>query len=263
MCSPSRTLIIADEGSYVHYVEGCTAPIYDENSLHSGVIEIFVKKDARVRYTTIQNWSTNVLNLVTQRAMVEEGGTMEWVDGNMGAALFDHRTLGHQVENVRRPVLNGRVTHASVLLHEDLDNAGVQRVLVVDRSGAALDVVHVRTLVGDDERALKLTHRRGVDAEVRLQRDRHVDALGDVDEGTTGPGGGVQRGELIVTCGHALAEVLLENLRVLAQAGVGVGKDDALTLQVFLDLLVDDLRFVLSGDAGMSAYRRGRYDAPV
>ncbi len=82
-----RTLIIADEGSYVHYVEGCTAPIYDENSLHSGVIEIFVKKDARVRYTTIQNWSTNVLNLVTQRAMVEEGGTMEWVDGNMGAAI--------------------------------------------------------------------------------------------------------------------------------------------------------------------------------
>ena len=82
-----RTLIIADEGSYVHYIEGCTAPIYDENSLHSGVIEIFVKKDARVRYTTIQNWSTNVLNLVTQRAMVEEGGTMEWVDGNMGAAI--------------------------------------------------------------------------------------------------------------------------------------------------------------------------------
>ena len=71
-----RTLIIADEGSYVHYVEGCTAPIYDENSLHSGVIEIFVKRGARVRYTTVQNWSTNVLNLVTQRAMVGEGGTM-------------------------------------------------------------------------------------------------------------------------------------------------------------------------------------------
>lgn len=82
-----RTLIIADEDSYVHYVEGCTAPIYDENSLHSGVIEIFVKKGARVRYTTIQNWSTNVLNLVTQRAIVEEGGTMEWIDGNMGAAI--------------------------------------------------------------------------------------------------------------------------------------------------------------------------------
>ena len=82
-----RTLIVADEGSYVHYVEGCTAPIYDTNSLHAAVVEIFVRKDARVRYTTIQNWSTNVLNLVTQRSIVEEGGTMEWIDGNMGSAI--------------------------------------------------------------------------------------------------------------------------------------------------------------------------------
>ena len=77
-----------------------------------------------------------------------------------------------------------------------------------------------------------------------------MNALGDVDEGTTGPGGRVQRGELIVTRGHALTEILLENLRVLAQAGVGVGEDDALPLEIFLDLLVDDLRLVLSGDAG-------------
>lgn len=82
-----RTLIIADEGSQVHYVEGCTAPTYTTDSLHSGVIEIVVKKDARVRYTTIQNWSTNVYNLVTQRAMVHEGATMEWVDANLGSKL--------------------------------------------------------------------------------------------------------------------------------------------------------------------------------
>ena len=82
-----RTLTIADEDSYVHYVEGCTAPIYSTDSLHAAIVEIIVKKNARVRYTTIQNWSTNVLNLVTQRAMVDEGGTMEWVDGNMGAAI--------------------------------------------------------------------------------------------------------------------------------------------------------------------------------
>ena len=80
-----RSIIIADEGSQVHYVEGCTAPQYSRNSFHSGVIEIFVKKDARVRYTTIQNWSTNVYNLVTQRAMVYENGTMEWVDSNLGS----------------------------------------------------------------------------------------------------------------------------------------------------------------------------------
>jgi len=82
-----RTIIVADEGSQVHYVEGCTAPQYTTDSLHSGVIEIIVKKNARVRYTTIQNWSTNVYNLVTQRAMVYEGGTMEWVDSNLGSKI--------------------------------------------------------------------------------------------------------------------------------------------------------------------------------
>jgi Fe-S cluster assembly protein SufB len=82
-----RTLIIADEGAQVHYVEGCTAPQYTTDSFHSGVIEIVVSKGARVRYSTIQNWSTNVYNLVTQRALVQEGGTMEWVDSNLGSKV--------------------------------------------------------------------------------------------------------------------------------------------------------------------------------
>jgi len=82
-----RTLIIADEGSQVHYVEGCTAPIYTTDSFHSGVIEIVVHKGARCRYTTIQNWSVNVYNLVTQRAIVQENAVMEWVDANLGSKL--------------------------------------------------------------------------------------------------------------------------------------------------------------------------------
>ena len=82
-----RTLIIVDEGAYVHYVEGCTAPIYTTDSLHSAVVEIIVKKGARCRYTTIQNWSTNVYNLVTKRAVAYEDATMEWVDGNLGSKL--------------------------------------------------------------------------------------------------------------------------------------------------------------------------------
>jgi Fe-S cluster assembly protein SufB len=82
-----RTLIIADEGSQVHYVEGCTAPTYSTDSFHSGVIEILVRKGARVRYTTIQNWSHNVYNLVTQRAVAYEDATMEWVDGNLGSKV--------------------------------------------------------------------------------------------------------------------------------------------------------------------------------
>jgi Fe-S cluster assembly protein SufB len=101
-----RTLIVADEGSSVHYVEGCTAPIYSRASLHSGVIEILVRRGARVRYTTIQNWSTNVFNLVTQRAVVEEDGVMEWVDSNLGSRL-----------TMKYPscILKGRGAHGEVL----------------------------------------------------------------------------------------------------------------------------------------------------
>ena len=82
-----RTLIIVDEGAYVHYVEGCTAPIYSSDSLHSAVVEIIVKRNARCRYTTIQNWSNNVYNLVTKRAKAEQGATMEWIDGNIGSKV--------------------------------------------------------------------------------------------------------------------------------------------------------------------------------
>src|ERR1700754_4874822 len=82
-----RTLIIVDEGAYVHYVEGCTAPIYKSDSLHSAVVEIIVKPGGRCRYTTIQNWSNNVYNLVTKRARAEAGATMEWIDGNIGSKV--------------------------------------------------------------------------------------------------------------------------------------------------------------------------------
>ena len=82
-----RTLIIVDEGSDVHYVEGCSAPIYSKDSLHAAVVEIIVKKGAKCRYSTIQNWSTNIINLVTKRCLVEEEGLMEWIDGNIGSHI--------------------------------------------------------------------------------------------------------------------------------------------------------------------------------
>jgi len=82
-----RTLIIVDEGADVHYVEGCTAPIYSEESLHAAVVEIYIEKGGRCRYSTIQNWSTNIVNLVTKRALVEEEGLMEWIDGNIGSQV--------------------------------------------------------------------------------------------------------------------------------------------------------------------------------
>jgi len=101
-----RTLIIVDEGAYVHYVEGCTAPIYSTDSLHSAVVEIVVKEGGRCRYTTIQNWSNNVYNLVTKRAVAEKNATMEWVDGNLGSRL----TMKYPAV-----ILNGEGAHGEVL----------------------------------------------------------------------------------------------------------------------------------------------------
>jgi Fe-S cluster assembly protein SufB len=101
-----RTLIIADEGSYVHYVEGCTAPSYSGNSLHAAVVELVAMPHARIRYSTIQNWSTNVYNLVTKRAVAHENAVVEWIDGNLGARV-----------SMKYPavVLMGRKAHGEVL----------------------------------------------------------------------------------------------------------------------------------------------------
>ncbi len=101
-----RTLIIAEEGSYVHYVEGCSAPIYTSDSLHAAVVEVIVKKGARVRYTTIQNWSGNVYNLVTKRMRIEEDGVGEWIDGNLGSKI-----------NMKYPslILAGKGAHGELL----------------------------------------------------------------------------------------------------------------------------------------------------
>ncbi len=82
-----RTIIIAEEGSYVEFLEGCVAPLYSETSIHAGVVEIFVKKDATVKFSTMQNWSKNVWNLVTKKAIIDEGGNIEWVDGNIGSGI--------------------------------------------------------------------------------------------------------------------------------------------------------------------------------
>lgn len=113
-----RTLIIADEDSQVHYIEGCSAPVYSGSSLHSAVVEIVVKPRARVTYTTIQNWSHNVYNLVTKRARVEAGGHMEWVDGNTGSLLTMKYPAVHLVgEGATGEVLS--VAYAGSGQHQD------------------------------------------------------------------------------------------------------------------------------------------------
>ncbi len=119
-----RTIIIAEEGSRVHYIEGCTAPAYSEAALHTGVIEIFVKPGAQARYTTIQNWSHNVYNLVTQRAVVEADARMEWVDGNLGSYM----TMKYPAVILRGPGARGEILSISFAGNNQHFDAGAKAV---------------------------------------------------------------------------------------------------------------------------------------
>ncbi|SNQ45630.1 FeS cluster formation protein [Frankia canadensis] len=129
-----RTLIIVDEGAYVHYVEGCTAPVYSSDSLHSAVVEIVVKKNARCRYTTIQNWSNNVYNLVTKRAACHEGATMEWVDGNIGSKVtMKYPAVWMLGEHAKGEVLS--IAFAGAGQHQD---AGAKMVHAAPRTSSTI-----------------------------------------------------------------------------------------------------------------------------
>ncbi|WP_306509710.1 Fe-S cluster assembly protein SufB [Corynebacterium xerosis] len=119
-----RTLIIVDEDAYVHYVEGCTAPIYKSDSLHSAVVEIIVKKGGRCRYTTIQNWSNNVYNLVTKRAKAEEGATMEWIDGNIGSKV----TMKYPAVWMTGPHARGEVLSVAMAGEGQFQDTGAKMV---------------------------------------------------------------------------------------------------------------------------------------
>jgi Fe-S cluster assembly protein SufB len=129
-----RTLIIADEGSYIHYVEGCTAPTYSSDSLHSAVVEIIVKKNARVRYTTIQNWSNNVYNLVTKRAYAYENAVMEWVDGNIGSKL----TMKYPSVYLMEPGAHGEILSLAFAGDQQHQDAGGKIVHVAPDTTSAI-----------------------------------------------------------------------------------------------------------------------------
>src|SRR5216110_730615 len=154
-----RTLIIVDEGAYVHYVEGCTAPIYTTDSLHSAVAEILVHKGARVRYTTIQNWSTNVYNLVTKRAAAYEDAVMEWIDGNIGSKItMKYPSIYLLGKGARGEVLS--VAYAGKGMH-------------TDAGGKAIHAAPYTTSVITSKSVSKDGGRTGYRGLVRVEPDAH------------------------------------------------------------------------------------------
>lgn len=119
-----RTLIIVDDNSHLHYIEGCTAPTYSDSSLHAAVVEIYVGKNSSCRYSTVQNWATNVLNLVTKRALVEENGVMEWIDGNIGSKV----TMKYPACILKGDNSSGTCITISVATHEQQQDSGARMI---------------------------------------------------------------------------------------------------------------------------------------
>ncbi len=119
-----RTLIIVDEGADVHYVEGCTAPIYSKDSLHAAVVEIYVHKNAKCRYSTVQNWSDNIVNLVTKRAKVYENGAMEWIDGNIGSGI----NMKYPACVLAEPYAKGTCISIAVAAKNQIQDAGAKMI---------------------------------------------------------------------------------------------------------------------------------------
>ncbi len=231
-----RTIIIADEGSQVHYVEGCTAPTYSSDSLHSGVIEIVVKKGARVRYTTIQNWSTNVYNLVTQRALVHEGATMEWVDANLGSKL----TMKYPSCYLIGPGAHGEILSMAFAGEGQHQDAGGKVIHVAPHTSSKVTSKSISKGSGRSSyRGLLKVYKGAKDARSSVVCDALL--LDDTSRSDTYPY--IEIDEDDVTIGHeaSVSKVGEEQLFYLMSRGLSEEEATTMVVSGFIEPLVKEL----------------------
>lgn len=231
-----RTLIIADEGSQVHYVEGCTAPIYSTDSLHSGVIEIIINKNARVRYTTIQNWSTNVYNLVTQRAVVNEGGTMEWVDANLGSKL----TMKYPSCYLIGPKAHGEILSMAFAGKGQHQDAGGKVVHVAPHTSSKITSKSISKSGGRSSyRGLLKVYKGATDVKSNVVCDALL--LDDASRSDTYPV--IEVNEEDVSIGHEASVSKIGEEQLFYLMSRGLSAEEAMTMVVsgFIEPLVKEL----------------------
>jgi Fe-S cluster assembly protein SufB len=231
-----RTLIIADEGAQVHYVEGCTAPIYTTDSFHSGVIEIVVKKGARVRYTTIQNWSTNVYNLVTQRALVHEAGTMEWVDANLGSKL----TMKYPSIYLIGPGAHGEILSMAFAGPGQHQDAGGKAIHVAPHTSSKITSKSISKGTGRASyRGLLKVYKGATDVKSNVVCDALL--LDDKARSDTYPY--IEIDEQDVTIGHeaSVSKVGEEQLFYLMSRGLSESEATTMVVSGFIEPLVKEL----------------------
>src|SRR3954468_761468 len=231
-----RTLIIVDEGAQVHYVEGCTAPMYTTESLHSAVVEIVVKKNARCRYTTIQNWANNIYNLVTKRALAYEGALMEWIDGNLGSRL----TMKYPSVYMMEPGARGEILSIAFASNGQHQDAGAKLVhCAPDTSGRIIS----KSISKNGGRA---SYRGLVKVERGAERSRSsvvCDALILDSKSRSDTYPYIEVDEQDVTIGHeaSVSRIGEEQLFYLCSRGLSEPEASTMIVNGFIEPLIKEL----------------------
>jgi Fe-S cluster assembly protein SufB len=231
-----RTLMIIDEGAFVHYVEGCTAPIYSSDSLHSAVVEIIVKQGGRARYTTIQNWSNNVYNLVTKRAVAYRDATMEWVDGNLGSKI----TMKYPAVYLMEPGAHGEVLSIAFAGKGQIQDAGGKVVHVAPNTTSKITSKSISKDGGQASyRGLLKVHEGAHGSKSNVVCDALL--LDDKSRSDTYPV--IEIDEQDVNIGHeaSVSKVGEEQLFYLMSRGLSQAQAEAMVVNGFIEPLVKEL----------------------
>ncbi|NLC34546.1 MAG: Fe-S cluster assembly protein SufB, partial [Erysipelothrix sp.] len=231
-----RTLIIVDEGADVHYVEGCTAPIYQNDSLHAAVVEIIVHKDAKCRYTTVQNWSTNVLNLVTKRAKVYDRGIMEWIDGNIGA----HKTMKYPACILAGDGAKGMTISIAVAGHNQAQDAGAKMIHLAPNTQSTIISKSVARNGGEvNYRGIVHHGPEAINAKSKIECDTLI--LDDQSRSDTLPVNNVYNNRSIIEHEAAVSKISEEQLFYLMSRGLSEEEAAEMIILGFLEPFTREL----------------------
>jgi Fe-S cluster assembly protein SufB len=231
-----RTLIIADEGSFVHYVEGCSAPVYQKSSLHSAVVELVALPGAHIRYTTIQNWSTNVYNLVTKRAIAHEGATVEWVDGNFGSKV----TMKYPCIILKGAHAKGSILSLAVASAGQVHDAGGKIIHIGKNTTSHISAKSISKEGGRSSyRGLIKIIRGAMGARTHVQCDALLlDAQSRTD---TYPTNIIQEADAEIAHEASVSKISEEQLFYVQSRGFSEQEASALIVNGFIDSFVDQL----------------------
>lgn len=231
-----RTLIIVDDGADVHYVEGCTAPIYSANSLHSAVVEIYIKNGGRCRYTTIQNWSNNILNLVTKRALCEDHAHMEWIDGNIGSKI----TMKYPACILKGDYATGTTISIAFAGAGQIQDAGAKMVHLGRNTSSTIVSKSLSRLGGNvTYRGIVEHGKKAIGAKSNIECDTII--LDDMSKSDTIPYNVTKNGDIIVQHEAKVSKVSEEQLFYLMSRGLSEEQATEMIIMGFIEPFAKEL----------------------